>query len=180
MIAAREMARQVWVAPANQPLKNVLGLTPSLTVEDWSELFELQFNLTRSEPQDYRVMSAHTLSDDRALLQLSVRRLLIQLRKAALARGMDYTFENNSPQFQEGVRLAMEALLRFMFQRGAFSGENEAQAFRVKTDKSINPLSESNRERFIVEIQVAPSQPMEFITVLLTRAGQDQLFAIEA
>jgi hypothetical protein len=179
MIAARERARQVWVAPANQPLNNVLGLTPTLTTEDWAELFDLQFNLTRPEALDFRVMSAHTLSDERAWLQLSVRRLLIQLRKAALARGMDYVFENNSPQFQEGVRVTMESLLRFMFQRGAFSGASEAQAFRVTTDAGVNSRDSVERGRFIAQIQVAPSQPMEFITVLLTRVGEDQLLAAE-
>lgn len=72
MIAAREQQRQVWVAPANLPLQGVLGLDPALSTADWEELFDLQFNLVRQEPRDFRAMSAHTLGDERSLLQLSV------------------------------------------------------------------------------------------------------------
>lgn len=34
--------------------------------------------------------------------------------------------------------------------------------------------------RFIAQVQVAPSQPMEFITVLLSRASDGVLLALEA
>ena len=49
MIAARERQRQVWVAPANAPLEDVLGLTPEFSTDDWADLFDLQFNLARPE-----------------------------------------------------------------------------------------------------------------------------------
>ena len=100
-IAARELQRQVWVAPANMPLQGVLGLMPSFTTDDWADLFELQFNLVRPEPRDFRAMSAHTLSDERAWLQISVRRLIILLRKVAAERGMDFVFESNHERFRE-------------------------------------------------------------------------------
>jgi len=179
MIAAREHARQVWVAPANEPLQGVLGLVPTLATDDWAELFDLQFNLIRPEPKDFRAMSAHTLSDERALLQLSVRRLMILLRKVVLDRGMDFVFETNHERFREGVRVAFLNLLRFMFERGAFSGPTPEVAYRVVTDASVNPPQSIEQGRFVAQIQVAPSQPMEFITVLLTRTGEGSLQATE-
>ncbi len=180
MMAAREHARQVWVAPANEPLQGVLGLVPSFCTDDWAELFDLQFNLIRPEPKDFRTMSAHTLSDERALLQVSVRRLMILLRKAVLDRGMDFVFETNHERFREGVRVAFLNLLRFMFERGAFSGPTPETAYRVVTDASVNPPQSIEQGRFVAQIQVAPSQPMEFITVLLTRTGEGLLQAMEA
>lgn len=180
MIAARERTRQVWVAAANVPLQGLRGLTPRLSTDDWADLFERQFNLLRQEPRDFRAMSAHTLSDESIWLQLSVRRLMILLRKVALQRGFDLVFEGNNERFREGVRLALETMLRRMFDRGAFAGASPAQAFRVTTDASVNPPQSVEQGRFIAQIQVAPSQPMEFITVLLTRAGDDLLQAIEA
>jgi hypothetical protein len=179
MTAARERQRQVWVAPANLPLQGVLGLTPEFSTDDWAELFALQFNLVRPEPRDFRAMSAHTLSDERAWLQVSVRRLMILLRKVAVERGMDFVFESNHERFREGVRAMLEDLLRFMFERGAFSGATAEQAFRVVTDDSVNTLQGIEQGRFIAEIRVAPSQPLEFITVQLTRTGEG-LFATEA
>jgi hypothetical protein len=61
MIAAREREQQVWVAPANVPLQGVLGLTPPFSKDDWADLFDLQFNLVRPEPRDFRVMSAQAV-----------------------------------------------------------------------------------------------------------------------
>lgn len=178
-IAARERRRQVWVAPANVPLRDVLGLTPALSVDDWAELFDLQFNLIRPEPADFRAMSAHTLSGERSLLQISARRLMILLRKAAIDRGMDFVFASNHEHFREGVRVTLENMLRFMFERGAFAGATPAQAFRVVTDASVNTPQDIEQGRFIAKIQVAPSQPMEFITVLLTRVSEGLLLAAE-
>jgi hypothetical protein len=179
MVAARERARQVWIAPANQPLAGVLGLTPALSTADWERLFALGFNLIRQEPRDFRAMSSHTLSDDHTLLQLSVRRLMILLRKVALQRGMDFVFESNHARFREGVRVLLEEMLQFMFERGAFAGATPDQAYRVVTDASVNTRQSIDQGRFIAQIQVAPSQPMEFITVLLTRTGQGQVLAAE-
>jgi phage tail sheath protein FI len=179
MIAARERQRQVWIAPANAPIQRVLGLMPEFSTDDWADLFNLQFNLVRSEPRDFRVMSAHTLSDERNLLQVSVRRLMILLRKIAIERGMDFVFESNHERFREGIRVMLEDLLQFMFERGAFSGAAADQAFRVITDVSINTPQSVEQGRFIAQIQVAPSQPMEFITVLLTRIGEGALQATE-
>ena len=180
MIAARERQRQVWVAPANVPLQGVLDLLPAMSVDDWADLFAEQLNLIRREPDDFRAMSAHTLSEERQLLQLSVRRLMILLRKVALERGMAWTFENNDERLRDAVRTTLEALLRFMFERGAFAGRTPQQAFRVVTDQRVNTRQSMDQGRFIAQVQVAPSQPMEFITVLLSRASDGVLLALEA
>jgi hypothetical protein len=179
MIAARERERQVWVAPANVPLQGVLGFIPVFSPNDWADLFALQFNLIRPEPRDFRVMSAHTLSDERDWLQISVRRLLILLRKVAAGRGFDFVFESNHERFREGVRVMLEGMLQFMFERGAFSGAIPEQAFRVVTDARVNTPQDIEQGRFIAQIQVAPAQPLEFITVQLTRTGEGLLLATE-
>jgi phage tail sheath protein FI len=47
------------------------------------------------------------------------------------------------------------------------------------TDSRVNTLQDIEQGRFIAHIQVAPSQPMEFITVLLTRVSDGLLLATE-
>jgi hypothetical protein len=179
MIAAREHRRQVWIAPANLPLVDVVGLHTELTDDDWADLFVRGFNLLRAEANDFRPMSAHTLSGERAWLQISVRRLLILVRKAAIRLGLDFVFESNHEIFREGVRVTLEEMLRFLYERGAFAGRTEDQSFRVITDASVNPPQSVEAGRFIAVIQVAPSQPMEFISVQLTRRGEGELSATE-
>jgi hypothetical protein len=179
LIAAREHERQVWVAPANVALTGVLGLAPEVSTEDWADLFELQFNFVRREARDFRAMSAHTLSDEAIWLQISVRRLLILIRKFVVERGMDFVFESNHERFRRGVQLVLEDALLFMHGLGAFAGASPEQSFNVVTDSSVNPPPSVDAGRFVAQIQVAPSQPTEFITVLLTRVAEDLLMARE-
>ncbi len=179
MIAAHALARGVWIAPANVALPNVLGLQPRIADGDWADLFEQGFNLVRAEPRDFRAMSAHTLSDEREWRQLSVRRLLILLRKVALERGMDYVFENNGERLQNSIQLVLERLLQSMFARGAFAGATPQQSYRIVTDQRVNRPQDRDNGRFIAEIQVAPSQPTEFITVRLLRTVDGGIQATE-
>ncbi len=175
VIAARALERGAWVAPANVPLQQVLGLQPRISEAEWTELFTLGFNLVRTEPLDFRMMSAHTLSDEREWLQLSVRRLLILLRKVALERGMAYVFENNGEPLRNAIALTFDRLLRQLFDRGALAGATTQQAYRIVLDDRINGRADSDNGRFFVELQVAPAQPLEFITVRLLRTTDGDL-----
>jgi hypothetical protein len=179
LIAARELARQVWIAPANMPIPGLVDLEPTISDTDWADMFALGFNLVRAEAKDFRVMSAHTLADDASLLQLSVRRLLIQLRKALLQRGNTYVFESNTPAFRQSVRSGLEALLRFMFNGGAFAGATEPLSFGVSVSDDLNTPQAMAAGQMIARIAIAPSQPMEFISVLLSRNADGGLQAAE-
>jgi hypothetical protein len=179
LIAAREHDRQVWVAPANVALPDVLELVPAFTEDDWAELFALQFNLIRPAPDGFRSLSAHTLSDEQGLLQLSVRRLLILLRKLLLARGQDYVFAGNREQFRTAIRRDLEDVLRRLFEQGAFAGATQPAAFRVSADATLNSAPSIEQGRLVVQLQIAPSQPLEFLNVALLRSSDGELQAQE-
>ena len=172
-IAARENARGVWVAPANVPLRGVVGLTPALAKADEVSLFNAHDNLFVHQPGAFVGLSAHTLSTDPSLLQLSVRRLLILLRKIALQRGMRYVFETNTDRFRQMVRRSFERLLSTLTQLGAIV------SFQVVTGGGVNTPDDIANGRLIVQLLVAPTNPVEFITVTLVRAGEGLLDVLE-
>jgi phage tail sheath protein FI len=62
-----------------------------------------------------------------------------------------------------------------MYIRGAFAGNTPDTGFRVVTDDSVNTSSDIDRGRFIVELQVAPSKPLNFLTIRLVQTGPGQL-----
>ena len=169
-IADRENARGVWVAPANMPLRGVVGLTPALGQADEVSLFNAHDNFFAHQPGAFTGLSAHTLSADPVLLQLSVRRLLILLRKIALERGMRYVFATNDDQFRQTVRHSFERLLTELTQLGAIVN------FQVVIDDAAEDLANG---RLIVKLLVAPTSPVEFITVTLVRAGEGLLDVLE-
>jgi hypothetical protein len=173
MAAARALARGPWMAPANVGLRGVVGLGKELDDGAWGELFDAQVNLLRRRPGQFLALSAHTLSRDRQLVQLSVRRLLILLRKLALRRGMRYVFEPNNGRFRQLVQLSFERLMRDLAARGALV------AYEVVTGPEVNTRNDADNGRFIVALKVAPTLPIGFITVTLLRSGEGLLELIE-
>lgn len=175
MIAARELARGAWIAPAGVPLRGPVQLaSPSpLTDADRVRLFNSHANLLQQQPGSFTTLSAHTLSGDRALLQVSVRRLLILLRKLCFRLGARYTFEINNDRFRQLVRMRFDQILTALADRGAL------HAFRVSTEDGLNSADDQLAGRFIVALQIAPTTPVEFITVTLTRSGEGLLDVLE-
>jgi phage tail sheath protein FI len=156
------------------PFLGVVGLVPSIREPDRVPLFDAQVNLLYQRPGQFTQMSAHTLSQDRLLVQLSVRRLLIYLRKLVLRRGMEYVFEPNDERFRRRVEAGLERTLDGLVARGGLA------AFRVVTGEGLNTPADVDNGRFIVALKIAPTSPIEFITVLLLRSGEGLLQVVEA
>ena len=173
MIAARGLARGAWIAPAGVPLRGVVRLTDDLGAADRTRLFDAHANLLVHQPGAFTALSAHTLTGNRDQLQLSVRRLVILLRKICLLLGARYTFEVDNDRFRQLVRMRFDRILSALVDRGAL------HAFRVLTDGGINTAEDQAEGRFIVVLQIAATSPVEFITVTLVRTGAGLLEVLE-
>ncbi|VVB89327.1 Uncharacterised protein [uncultured archaeon] len=160
-----------WLAPANVSIQGAVSLKPAIDTGGWERLYPAGINLIRQEPRGFLIMIASTLSKDPRLSLINVRRLLILLRRLALREGAIYTFQPNDGHFRRLVRHRFEMLLGNMFMRGAFAGRTPEESFRVVADSSINTIQSIEVGRFIIELQVAPSLPMTFITVRLVQTG---------
>jgi hypothetical protein len=172
VLAARASTRGAWIAPANEALKDVVAVLPEIAAEDWQALQDAAVNVVRNDPRGFLTLCADTLSIDPDLRPINVRRLLTLLRRLTLRRGLSYVFEPNGATLRRAVQRGFDLLLTDMFRRGAFSGATQAQSFRVVTDDTINTPRDRDAGRFIVELRVAPSVPMRFVSLLLTQSGE--------
>ena len=102
-----------------------------------------------------------------------MRRLLILLRKTCLRLGERYVFEINNDRFRQLVRMRFDRTLTGLAERGAL------HAFRVNTDDGVNTAADQEAGRFVVSLQIAPTSPVEFITVTLLRTGEGLLDVVE-
>lgn len=177
-IAEAALTRGAWIAPANRPLRGVVALQPSLLPERRLALQDALVNLVRQEPRGFIVLDADTLSADEDLQEISVRRLLILLRRQALRLGVTYVFEPNSAAFRRAVGRGFTEMLDGMFERGAFAGSTPATSYQVVTDDSLNTAQSVDLGRFIIELRVAPSLPMRFLTIRLVQTS-DRTQALE-
>jgi hypothetical protein len=177
-MAKRSLLRGAWIAPACEPLHGVVALSPPVRREYWQVLQDAQVNIIRQEPIGFVCLNADTLSPDEDLRPINVRRLLQLLRRAALKLGANYVFEPNDPPFRRSVQRGFEVLLDGMFLRGAFAGRVASEGFQVVTDSSLNTPASIDQGRFIVDLKVAPSLPLSFLTVRLVQAA-DRTFVTE-
>jgi len=175
LFADRALSRGAWIAPANQPMRGVISLEPPINPARRFDLQETRINLVRQEPRGFLVLDAETLSDDPDLVQMNVRRLLILLRRQALRLGATYVFEPNSPAFRRSVDRGFTQMLDGMFERGAFAGATPASAYQVVVGDSLNTPQSVDQGRFIVELKVAPSLPMTFLTIRLVQTSDRSL-----
>lgn len=179
VIARRAFERGAWIAPANELLQGVVALDPPVRRARLLDLQDAQVNALRQEPRGFVALSADTLSDEVDWRPIGVRRLLSLLRRVALKLGATYVFEPNNEAFRRLVRRGFEGLLGGMYARGAFAGANAEAAFRVVTDSTLNTRQLADEGRFIVEIKVAPSLPLTFLTIRLVQSGDRGLATVE-
>ena len=158
----------------------VVALTPRQGEVRWLDLQTAQINLVRQDPRGFMSLSADTLATDPELRAINVRRLLQLLRRLALQMGNNYVFEPNDAAFRRLVQRAFESMLANMLERGAFAGSNAATSFQVLTGDSVNPPTSVAAGRFIVELRVAPAQPLTFLTIRLIQLPNGSLIAQEA
>ena len=169
MMAARALRRGVWVSPGNEILHGVFALQPPLQDAQRLSLQHKHINIIRQEPRGFVVLSADTLADDDhpELRPINVRRLLCLLRRVVLRRGPQFVFEPNNDTFRRMVQRSFEVLLARMFAQGAFAGRIPSQAYRVVADASVNTPQRIDQGQFVVELRIAPSLPLKFLSVVL-------------
>ena len=170
--AARAIARGAWIAPANVALEDVLALDSPVADGDFQALADAHVNFVRDDPGGFLWLAADTLSDDPDLRPISVRRLLAILRRTAERYGYAHVFEPNNDVSRRTARRSFQTLLGFMYSAGAFAGATADEGFQVSTPVIAGDLDEG---RLIVELRVAPSQPLAFLTVRLVQTGAGTL-----
>jgi hypothetical protein len=175
IVAARTTRRGAWIAPANEPLRDVVALDPPIAPERYGSLQDAQVNLVRQEPEGFLWLSADTLSGQEDVRPINVRRLLQLVRRAALLHGPTYVFEPNDDVLRRAVERGFEALLTRLFLAGAFAGRTPEQSFQVSAGSPPNTRQSIDQGRFVVELKVAPSRPLAFLGIRLIRSGDGAL-----
>lgn len=168
LMAARAQQRGAWIAPANEPLRDVVGLDPAIGGADLLPLDRARVNLVRQLPAGFVVHDADTLSPEREWRPINVRRLMMLLRRTLMRRGLAHVFEPGGPVLRRAVERSLTATLDDLQLRGAFAGASSADSFRIAVRASSADIEAG---RLVVEVSVAPSQPIRFLTLRLVQQG---------
>ena len=179
VIASTTLNSGAWIAVANVAVGNAVALAPTLESDSALAFAAAGINLIAQQPEGFMITNQDTLMPESDPLQpLNVRRLLILLRRLALQEGVRYVFQNNSTSLQRAVTRQFQQWMQLMLERGAFAGSSAQDSYQVVADASVNTPDSMDQGRFIVELKVAPSLPMAFLTVKLVQSG-GQLALVE-
>ncbi|CAN5160649.1 hypothetical protein BH10PSE4_BH10PSE4_21310 [soil metagenome] len=176
VLAKRANLRGAWIASANEPLRDIVGLDPTIEPANRLALDAARINLIRREPRGFLVLDADTLSDETEWRSIPTRRLFSLIRRMAIRRGASYVFEPNGDVLRRAVERGFSQMLETLFHKGAFAGRTPAESFRVTVDPTP---ADRFAGRLLVEIAVAPAAPLRFLTVRLRQVGERFTFAEE-
>ncbi|MGB5483310.1 phage tail sheath C-terminal domain-containing protein [Parasphingorhabdus sp.] len=164
-VANREGA---WIAPANQPLTDIIGLYPTIAANDHLRLDRARLNLIRRFPRNFAFLAACTLSDETDWQQINVRRLFIMIRRMLLRLGRTYIFEPNDQGVRRAISRSLVTRLDQLQKLGAFSGKRSEDSYFIRTPYDGNDIDNG---RLLVELGIAPSHPMKFLDISLVQTG---------
>jgi hypothetical protein len=172
ILARRDVARGPHVAPANERLVGVVGLSPPVDDAINAAIYEtpLHINPLRAFGGiGVQMWGARTLSSDRWMRYLPVRRCLSAIERKALAALRPLVFESNTPTLWFQITQAMLGILVPIFDSGALRGDTAEQAFYVRCDDTNNPPDTVAAGQVLCEVGVAIAAPAEFIVFRVGR-----------
>jgi hypothetical protein len=175
IIAQRELALGVPHGPANVLAAGVVDIDEIVSPARHDELHPAGINVYLRERDGIRLTAARTLSRDLTYRQLSVRRLMLLLRKTLEERTQWVVFEPNNAALRAEIRHLLRSYLSQLFTIGAFRGATEDEAFFIRCDEILNSQRIVDAGQLIAEIGVAPTEPIEFILLRLARDGDGTL-----
>jgi hypothetical protein len=181
IVAKTSQTTGPWRAPANIIVQNSASLF-SLSNNLFQETDTGRgVNLLREGPYGITAWSCRTLSETQEPTLINGRMLLILVRRLATREGSSVIFQNNGPALQEYLEYRFNRILSDLFALGAFAGATESEGFQVKVSAlPENALQSSfDNGRLFVELRVAPSMPMEYLTVAFSILENEPLQLME-
>lgn len=180
VMARRDLARGPHVAPANEPLVSVIALSPRLSDEQLGRLYEPPATASGSEVPGINafrvtpgrgvlIWGARTLSIDKWLRYVSVRRCLSAIERRCKVGLEAVVFEPNSPATWAQVTQLVLGVLQPIYEAGGLRGATPMEAFYVRCDETINPPDRIQAGYLFCEVGVAIAAPAEFIVFRLGR-----------
>jgi phage tail sheath protein FI len=172
ILARRDIARGPHVSAANERLVGVVGLSPAVDDTINAAIYETPLNINplRAFPGiGIQVWGARTLSRDRWMRYLAVRRCLSAIERKADAALRPLVFEPNTPALWFLITQTMLGILVPIFNAGALRGNTPEQSFYVRCDESNNPPDTIADGQVLCEVGVAIAAPAEFIVFRVGR-----------
>ena len=155
--ARSDNTRGVHKAPANEVVRNCVGLDCQFNKGEQDILNPKGVNLIRSFPgQGIRVWGARTVSSNTLWKYVNVRRLFIFIEESIRANTSWVVFEPNDTALWVRVQRTISVFLTGMWREGSLMGSSPEEAFFVNIGRETMSQDDIDNGRLICVIGVAP------------------------
>ena len=172
IVAAVELRDGLAHGPAGVVAARVVAVAQPVTGREHDELHLAGINVFALDRDGVRLTAARTLAGDPQWRQLSVRRLVSMIGRALRAQMTWAAFEPADETLRSELRHVLDSFLRELHARGTLAGARPADGFFVRCDDTNNPPASVDAGRLVVDVGVAPVEPLEYIVLRLVR-GDD-------
>ena len=180
IIAKRDLAHGPQIAPANETLLTVVGVTSPVDDDTNAQLYSPApdanglgvpaINVVRPfAGYGVQLWGARTFSTDPWMQFINVRRALSAIERRCKAVFDTLVFEPNTPFLWVQMTQSVLGVLMPMFDSGGLRGDTPAQAFYIRCDSSVNTPDLIAKGIVVCEVGVAVAAPAEFIVFRIGR-----------
>jgi hypothetical protein len=170
LYARLDLSVGVHKAPANGKLFWVTDLTAQINDAEQGVLNPDGINCLRAFPgRGIRVYGSRTLSSRADWRYINIRRLMSMIEEAVDESTQWAVFESHTRRLRQQLILSISGFLERLWQQGALSGANPAEAFFIRCDETNNPPAVVDAGQIIAEVGVAPTFPAEFVIFRMGR-----------
>jgi phage tail sheath protein FI len=166
--AKTDATRGVHKAPANMAIVGAVGLTRRLSDQQQGPLNLDGIDILRILPgQGVPVVwgARTTTTENRNWQYINIRRLFTYLEESIATGIRGSVFEPNDLGLWQRLNRTITDFLTRTWRDGALFGATAKDAFYVRIDEALNPVSTQKLGRLYIEIGVRPVYPAEFIIV---------------
>jgi phage tail sheath protein FI len=162
--ARTDNERGVHKAPANEKIRNIVGLAYKLSFAENERLNPEGVNCLRAFPgRGNLVWGARTISMNPSWKYINVRRLFIYLEDS-IERGTHWVvFEPNNEKLWARVKQTITNFLIGVWRGNMLMGTTPEEAFFVRCDRTTMTQDDIDNGRLVCIIGVAPVKPAEFV-----------------
>ncbi len=178
IVATTELRDGIAHGPAGVVAQRIVAVEQPVTGGEHDELHLACVNVFELDRDGVRLTAARTLSSDPRWRQLSVRRIVTMIARALRAQMAWTVFEPADGVLRGQLRHVLSAFLRELHLRGALAGALPEDGYFVRCDDTNNPPASRDAARLIVDVGVAPVEPLEYIVLRLER-GDDGTITLE-
>lgn len=180
VFARRDLARGPHVAPANETVREVVGLSWPIDDALHGRLADPDpdaagrdrpaVNVLRAFPgRGVQVWGARTLSTGRWMRFTPVRRCLSAIERRMKVSLDAIVFEPNTPlAWLQVVQIGLGVLLP-IYESNVLRGDRPEEAFSIRCDAGLNPPEAIEAGRLLCEVGVAVAAPAEFLVFRIGR-----------